>query len=736
MPELPTVSPSPSARPPIASRLPLAAAMILLSLAVVAFHPAIGFALPEAAALDSLYALRPASSQRNSSADPNWETGFFDSRPVLPGGTLVLADIEGPGVIRHIWTTSRSTEKDYSRLLTLRMYWDDETSPSVECPLGDFFAVGHGMDLPVQSAVVSVTSDGLARNAYWPMPFRRRARITLTNEGRELLPIFYHNIDWERVDALPPDTAYFHAHYRQEYPTRPGHRYVVADLTGRGHYVGTVLSVRQWVDGWYGEGDDLFFLDGEPEPRLRGTGTEDYFCNAWGFQPVCAPYYGAPLFEGSRRGNRASVYRWHIPDPIRFETSLRFELEHNGDMTFPTGESAATDRSDDYASVAFWYQTEPHNPWSAIPYGAARVYPSAPPETPFDPRVDPAFAKTWLQARLDGKQAALTVVRLDKPEFAGGPVVIDVPNPTGAGMRIHGEFRSHADLAVRPLVFDNYVAPAKTGEITVVLKCDSPLDIRSLDPVMSEWTCSFLRECGTPTPEADPFDRNAAAVSFPHRILFDAPFACPPVSGPIVVDGEFDDWPGGLPFALRQPAQIREQAQTWTGPEDASCRFGIVRDNGNLYIAIDVVDDDPSLDAIAAGSPLIDTVLLNIEPFYGPSSPTAGSASPPSAPARVDTDVDIALSFNAAVTPETLTYQCANLPAGTRFQWRATPAGYAIETAIPTQWLDAAQGGRWTAFRFNLALVDFDREGLAQIWWRPAWNFQYNAPGTGVFRRE
>ena len=168
----------------------------------------------------------------------------------------------------------------YSRLLTLRIYWDGETQPSVECPVGDFFGIGHGVDQPFMSIPIRVTSEGRARNCYWPMPFRKSARITVTNESDTACRSFYYYVDWQKHKSLRRNTAYFHAMYRQEFPCAMGRNYLIADLEGRGHYVGSIQSVCLMSDGWYGEGDDFFFVDGEAEPRLRGTGTEDYFCDA------------------------------------------------------------------------------------------------------------------------------------------------------------------------------------------------------------------------------------------------------------------------------------------------------------------------------------------------------------------------------------------------------------------------------------------------------------------------
>ncbi|MBI5822260.1 MAG: DUF2961 domain-containing protein [Verrucomicrobia bacterium] len=326
-------------------------------------------------AFPDLATLKNYRTMRASSSDPNWRNGNGDARPIPPGGTLTLAEVSGPGEIAHIWFTISDRERGYPRLLTLRMYWDGEKTPSVECPVGDFFGIGHGMDVPFDSLPVRVSSNGKGRNCYWPMPFRKSARITVTNEGRERCNAFYYYIDWRKLPRLGRDTAYFHAMYRQEFPAVAGRNYLIADIAGRGHYVGTVMNCRQLTPSWWGEGDDFFFIDGEKEPSLRGTGTEDYFCDGWGFRQQAGAYYGAPLVEGSDTGHRTSVYRWHIPDPVVFKKSLRLEIEHKGVAVRPDGTKSGFDeRADDLSSVAFWYQTEPHKPFEPMPAGYARLY--------------------------------------------------------------------------------------------------------------------------------------------------------------------------------------------------------------------------------------------------------------------------------------------------------------------------------------------------------------------------
>ncbi len=331
---------------------------------------------PSGNPLDGLAQLKAGESKRSSSCDVNWENGNGDARPIAPGGTIVVAHLEGPGVIEHIWNTIASEERGYSRLLVLRMYWDGEEKPSVEVPIGDFFGMGHGVDQPLQSLPITVTSEGRGRNCYWPMPFGKSVKITVTNEGRKPVGALYWYIDWRKLPSLPKDTAYLHAMYRQEHPAVMGKNYLIADIEGRGHYVGTLLNVRQLTASWWGEGDDFWFIDGEKEPSLRGTGSEDYLCDGWGLRQMSTPYYGAPLMQGYDPFAKTTAYRWHITDPVSFNTSLRLEIEHKGVTFNPDGsvKSGFEERPDDFSSVAFWYQIEPHKPYPAMAPAYERLY--------------------------------------------------------------------------------------------------------------------------------------------------------------------------------------------------------------------------------------------------------------------------------------------------------------------------------------------------------------------------
>ena len=289
-------------------------------------------------------------SRRVSSYDRSG--GNRDSIAIEPGKTAVLAEIDGPGAIHHIWTTI-AAEPFYGRKIVLRIYWDNERSPSVEAPIGDFFGVGHGLNRNFASLPIVCSSEGRARNAFWYMPFRKSCRITATNEGARAVDAFYYYIDYRELDDPAEGTPYFHAQYRQDFP--PGKDdYLLLAAEGSGHYVGCNLSVLQRAMGWWGEGDDVFKVDGEVRPSLRGTGSEDYFSDAWGMRESQSLFYGCPLQEEDfQAGSKATVYRFHIPDPVPFKRSIEVTIEHGH----------ANDRADFLSSVAYWYQTEPHRPF-------------------------------------------------------------------------------------------------------------------------------------------------------------------------------------------------------------------------------------------------------------------------------------------------------------------------------------------------------------------------------------
>ncbi len=324
-----------------------------------------------AQSLGGLWRLGEGRSRRVSSSNLDPKSNY-DFLTLKPGDTAELADIEGPGIIRHIWFTIDAEDKNRSRHLILRAWWDGEETPSVEVPLGDFFAVGNGMKAVVDSLAVQTSSEGRALNCFWPMPFARRARLTVENQSAGNVGALYYYIDYESVPRLPRPYTTFHVQYRQAYPVVEGEDYVFAEIRGRGHYVGTVLSWWACEEGWPGEGDDRFYVDGEEVASIQGTGTEDYFSDAWGFRPFTELEHGVTVWEGTNEGSRCSVYRWHLRDPIRFRRSLRATIEHIG-WAVRDGEWNIVHRDDRYSSAAFWYQVEPHAPFLGLPPAAARL---------------------------------------------------------------------------------------------------------------------------------------------------------------------------------------------------------------------------------------------------------------------------------------------------------------------------------------------------------------------------
>jgi hypothetical protein len=291
-------------------------------------------------------------------------------RPAItlpPNATTTLAEIDGPGVIQHIWITARETAY---RDCILRMYWDQEETPSVEVPLGDFFANGHGLRYNVNSLMVAVNPSG-GFNSYWPLPFRQSARITIENQHAEAIRGFFYQITYALGD-VPGEAGYFHAQWRRSMTTRQVPEHVILDgVQGRGHYVGTFLAWTQLSDGWWGRGEVKFYLDGDQAyPTICGTGTEDYFGGAWGFKETfCGPFMGYPLwFREAGQVPKHGLYRWHVLDPIRFHQDLRVTIQALG--WWPGRRHQPL--TDDIASVAYWYQAEPHAPFPALPEAPAR----------------------------------------------------------------------------------------------------------------------------------------------------------------------------------------------------------------------------------------------------------------------------------------------------------------------------------------------------------------------------
>jgi hypothetical protein len=279
-----------------------------------------------------------------------------------PGSTVTLADVEGQGIIQHIWITVRPTAY---RDTLIRFYWDGEESPSVEVPLGDFFCNGHGLRYNVNSLPVAVNPSG-GFNAYWPMPFRKRARITIENQHWEPIRGFFYQITYSLTE-VPEKAAYFHAQWRRAMTTRECPEYVILEgLQGQGQYVGTFLAWEQLSNGWWGEGEIKFYVDGDTEhPTICGTGTEDYFGGAWGFggEPYSTAFLGYPLYrKEAGEVPKHGLYRWHVMDPIRFRRELQVTIQALG--WWPNRKYEPL--TDDIASVGYWYQADPHAPFPAM----------------------------------------------------------------------------------------------------------------------------------------------------------------------------------------------------------------------------------------------------------------------------------------------------------------------------------------------------------------------------------
>ena len=351
--------------------------------------------------LSSISRVRKGKRKRESSYDRTG--GNKDYFILMPKECREISRLNGAGVITHIWMTL-ATDGDVHELylprkIVLRMYWDGEAQPSVEAPIGDFFGMGHGITKNFSSICLMMSpEDGKAFNCFFPMPFADGARFEVESEAEQPIKLYFY-IDYEQHDSIPEDQLRFHAKWNRECPTagiaeqgidnaffefggknKSGEdNYVILDAIGGGHYVGCNLNIHnlrythEW--NWYGEGDDMIFIDGEPwPPSLHGTGTEDYFNTAWcPTQEICTPYHGIILGGEPNWGGKISVYRYHIADPVMFERSIRVTIEHGHN----------NHRSDDISSTAYWYQAEPHQPFPPLLRINERL--PLPDIKPFDP---------------------------------------------------------------------------------------------------------------------------------------------------------------------------------------------------------------------------------------------------------------------------------------------------------------------------------------------------------------
>lgn len=281
---------------------------------------------------------------------------------VKSGQTVTIMDVDGPGVIQHIWLAADPAK---GRSHIIRFYWDDEATPSIETPVSDFFAVGHNRFAPVNSAAVVVNPQS-AFNCYWPMPFRRHAKVTFTNEDPTDLDILTYQITYAELE-VPAEAGYFHAQWRRAVTERAHPDYVIVDgIQGQGKYVGTFLAWTQLSSGWFGEGEIKFYIDGDTDfPTICGTGTEDYLGGTYGLaQLYTTAYVGNVLKPANDDGPPTwSLYRWHVMDPINFSADLRVTIQALGWWPGRKYQPLA----DDIASVAYWYQVEPHCPFPELP---------------------------------------------------------------------------------------------------------------------------------------------------------------------------------------------------------------------------------------------------------------------------------------------------------------------------------------------------------------------------------
>jgi len=353
--------------------------------------------------LGSLPLLTPGQTRSISAENPSGGKGLATMEPLRPDDpyhlssseaarwkkhpflapkahqTVTLMDVDGPGIIQHIWMVPDDSGFLYhGRNCILRFYWDGETSPSIEAPVTDFFAIGHDTFAPVDSLPV-VVNPSSALNSFWPMPFRKHARITFTNESDRDEGLLAYQITYTE-GAVPSNAAYFHAQYRQGSWANQNPYVIVDGIKGHGQYVGTVLEVSQTDDVWFGEGEVQFYIDGDSNfPTISGTGTEDYFLFSYGFPQVRSTLFsGLTLREGVKGGDPGgnagalwTMYRWHIMDSIKFQDDLRITIEGLGGLKNQL-QHGFVKRRYLLNSVAYWYQTEPHAVFPSLPSSAER----------------------------------------------------------------------------------------------------------------------------------------------------------------------------------------------------------------------------------------------------------------------------------------------------------------------------------------------------------------------------
>lgn len=351
--------------------------LVLLLSACCTIKKADVTAVPLVSPLAGVAIPHPGQAMHEGSWDRSGGNG--DARSVAPGQTITLLDYHGAGIVHRFWVTiAPRAEMHIHSQAILRMYWDDEKEPSVECPVGAFFGVGFGEQKDYISLPLNEISGGY--NCYWPMPFHKHARWTLENRSNRKIDAFYYNIDFTAFDSLPADVKEFHASWHRENPTQPGKNYTILDAEGDGQYVGTALFMQAIKphDIGFLEGDEMIYIDGrteptppqwnhtEPVPQINGTGTEDYFSSGWYFDHgvYSAPYHGVVIKDETAA--RVSAYRWNIEDAIPFHKNIRVTIEHGTN----------NDHVADYSSVAYFYQSGPHKPYPPLPTDPADLLPA------------------------------------------------------------------------------------------------------------------------------------------------------------------------------------------------------------------------------------------------------------------------------------------------------------------------------------------------------------------------
>lgn len=406
------------------------------------------------------------------------EQSNFDNFRVQPGQTHVLMDRDGPGLITHIWLTflgpepqswAKNGSANHQEML-LRIYWDGSKRPAVEAPVGDFFANCFGKRSSVISLPI-IVEDADSYNSFWQMPFRKHARIEIVNQSDKAINLLYYNIDWIKKDRLPSSTPYFYAQYRQEYPATPGKDYVVLDTKGKGHYVGTVLAVRTRSPAWFGEGDEKVYIDGEQQPSIWGTGTEDYFLSAWGLQKTSTPYFGVPYFDQwGIVGGHTSAYRWHINDPFVFQKGIKVTFEHFGWMSSDENPENKTnswnERQDDISSVAYWYQQGTPTFEARAPGGAERRLPE--------------LERVIAYARDGEKHGAGMTSKQQLAQFDGPQVLYQPTSATDAWLEIPIEVKKREPLRLLLNVATSYDFGKYQASLDGV-KLGGPIDLYSPD---------------------------------------------------------------------------------------------------------------------------------------------------------------------------------------------------------------------------------------------------------------